>query len=244
MVPRLLLALLISSACAVADEKSRAIEALIPWLLQDAETFRRIPFPEVIAVTSGRKVLPVDRAAPDDQRILAAIGGALDAVLAEMNDPASPVRAARRVNEMSSHFETALRRKLSALPGIACDFPKTAAGVVQRSGYPDLRLADKATGRVFYLDPKLYARSSRASTLRTFYFEPRRETNKVTEDAHHLILGIEHERDGEGTVRFRRWELVDLAHFRVTLKAEFHGSNADLYRPEAIVGEGKALDPE
>ncbi|HEX4665495.1 MAG TPA: hypothetical protein VH207_02755 [Chthoniobacterales bacterium] len=29
--------------------------------------------------------------------------------------------------------------------------------------------------------------------------------------------------------------LVDLAHFHVKLKAEFQGSNRDLYRPEAIV---------
>jgi hypothetical protein len=31
-----------------------------------------------------------------------------------------------------------------------------------------------------------------------------------------------------------RWDLVDLAQFRVKLKAEFQGSNRDLYRAEAI----------
>jgi hypothetical protein len=29
--------------------------------------------------------------------------------------------------------------------------------------------------------------------------------------------------------------LVDLGHFRVRLKAEFQGSNHDMYRPEAVV---------
>jgi hypothetical protein len=29
--------------------------------------------------------------------------------------------------------------------------------------------------------------------------------------------------------------VIDLAHFKVRLKAEFQGSNRDLYRPEAIV---------
>ena len=31
---------------------------------------------------------------------------------------------------------------------------------------------------------------------------------------------------------FARWELIDLSEFRVRLKAEFEGSNADLYRPK------------
>jgi hypothetical protein len=31
------------------------------------------------------------------------------------------------------------------------------------------------------------------------------------------------------------WELVDLANFRVKLKAEFQASNRDLYKPEAVL---------
>jgi hypothetical protein len=38
-----------------------------------------------------------------------------------------------------------------------------------------------------------------------------------------------------GTGKFTCWDLVDLAHFKVKLKAEFQGSNHDIYRPEAIV---------
>ena len=93
---------------------------------------------------------------------------------------------------------------------------------------------DKATGRVIYLDPKLYAKGSRHSSLRTFYFTPKRETNKVNDDACHLIAGIEHEKTG-AEVNFTRWELIDLSRFRVRLKAEFEGSNADMYREDAVV---------
>jgi hypothetical protein len=139
---------------------------------------------------------------------------------------------------MSSKFEDAIQARLAARPGFACEFPKTAAGKHLRSGYPDIRLLDQATGRVFYLDPKLFAKGSKTSSFRTFYFEPKRETNKVNDDARHLIVGIEHERTADGTVQFRRWELIDLANFRVKLKAEFEGSNADMYRPEAVVGAG------
>jgi hypothetical protein len=106
---------------------------------------------------------------------------------------------------------------------------------VQRSGYPDLRLVDDETKRVFYLDPKLYAAGSRESSFRTFYFEPKKATNKVLDDAVHLVAGFEHEAGKDGHWKLTRWDLVDLAHFRVRLKAEFQGSNRDIYRPEAIV---------
>ena len=234
---RTLFLILIFGSVAFADEKSSAVQKLIPWLLDESDALKGIAFADVIAATSGNRVLPVDRADKETQRILAEIGAALDDVLAAMNAPDSPVRTAKRVNEMSSHFETALRNALNKSPGLACDFPKTAAGRQQRSGYPDLRLVDKATGRVLYLDPKLFAAGSKASSLRTFYFEPKHATNKVNDDANHLIVGIEHEKTDAASVRFTRWELIDLANFRVKLKAEFEGSNADLYRPEAVVRE-------
>jgi hypothetical protein len=103
-----------------------------------------------------------------------------------------------------------------------------------------LRIVDSESKRVFYLDPKLYAAGSRDSSFRTFYFEPKKTTNKVREDAVHFIVGFQHEpRDGSNsanaTWKFTRWDLVDLSHFKVKLKAEFQGSNRDMYRPEAIV---------
>ena len=237
---RLLTAIfLVLALSAIAkDDKPNVVQTLIPWLLDEGDALKGIPFSDVIAATSGRRVLPLDRVDKDTQRILAAIGHALDEVLAEMNGADSPIRSAKRVNEMSSHFEDAIRAKLNAHAGFTCTVPKTGAGRAQRSGYPDLRLVDEATGRVLYLDPKLFAVGSKGSSLRTFYFEPKRTTNKVNDDANHLIVGIEHEKADAATVRFTRWELLDLANFRVKLKAEFEGSNADMYRPEAVVGSG------
>jgi hypothetical protein len=230
----------VMALAAFADEKTGAVRTLIPWLLDKSDSLKGIPFSEVIAAASGKRVLPIDRTDKDTQRILAEIGRALDEVLGRMNAPDNPVRNAKRVNEMSSHFENALRETLNKQPGFTCAIPKTQDGRTQRSGYPDLRLADAATRRVFYVDPKLYAAGSRSSSLRTFYFEPKRATNKVNDDAAHLIAGIEHERDKDGAIHFTRWELIDLANFRVKLKAEFEASNADLYRPEAVVGSSSS----
>jgi hypothetical protein len=217
-----------------AHERPPGLQPLISWLLDHPGEFSKVPFAEVIHATTGKRILPLDLTQAADQEILSRIHRALDEVLLQMNQPDSPVRREKRINEVSAHFEHALKERLNAVPELICDFPKNASGKYQRSGYPDLRIEDRRSGRVIYLDPKIYAAQNRASTLRTFYFEPKRETNKVLEDAHHLLAGFEHDgRTGEWS--FLRWELIDLSRFNVRLKAEFQASNRDLYRPDAIV---------
>ena len=56
----------------------------------------------------------------------------------------------------------------------------------------------------------------------------------MNDDAYHPIGGVEHEKTGADVV-FTRWELIDLGGFRVRLKAEFEGRNADMYREDAVV---------
>ena len=211
------------------------VDALIPWLLQEDAELRGIPFGEVIFDATGKKVIAVDPHNETDRRVLKQISAVLDEVVRRLNGPGSAIQGVPRINEVSSHFEDLMRDLLNSAPGLSCDFPRTAADRVQRAGYPDLRLVDQATKRVFYLDPKLYAKGSRASSFRTFYFEPKKATNKVLEDAVHLVAGFEHAPGKDGHWKFTRWDLVDLAHFQVRLKAEFQGSNRDMYRPEAIV---------
>ena len=221
-------------ALAQAPEKPE-IDQLIPWLLREDHELRAIPFSQVIFDTTGKRVLAIDPRNETDQRVIKQIAGVLDEVLKRANAPGSAVAAIPRINEASSHFEDLLRELLNSEPGLTCEIPPTAENRTQRSGYPDLKLVDQKTKRVFYLDPKLYAAGSRDSSFRTFYFEPKIATNKVRDDAVHLIVGFEHEAKSGGRWNFTRWDLVDLAQFKVKLKAEFQGSNHDLYRPEAIV---------
>jgi len=237
-----------------------AVDQLIPWLLDEERQLRGIPFSEVIVDVTGKKVLPFDAKNEVDQRVRKGIAAACDETIKRLNAADNPVQKVARINEVSSHFEDTLRELLNTAPGLSCDFPRTAEGKVQRSGYPDLRIVDLASKRVFYLDPKLYAVGSRDSSFRTFYFEPKIATNKVRDDAVHFVAGFEHEpravaaslsRGDSDTAahstssgqasppgaawKFTRCDLVDLFHFQVKLKAEFQGSNRDIYRPEAIV---------
>lgn len=103
-----------------------------------------------------------------------------------------------------------------------------------------MRIVDLASKRVFYIDPKLYAVGSRDSSFRTFHFEPKLAINKVRDDPGHLVVGFEHEpRERYARWRFTLWNLVDLCQFKVKLKAEFQGSNRDMYREEAIVASSE-----
>ena len=133
-------------------------------------------------------------------------------------------------------FVSKRHASFSQLPpgaSLATSSQRRRAQVLHRR--PDLRLVDQKTRRVFYLDPKLYAVGSRDISFRAFYFEPKIATNKVRDDAVHLVVGFEHEPRKDGRWNFTRWDLVDLSQFKVRLKAEFQGSNHDMYRPEAIV---------
>jgi hypothetical protein len=238
------------------------VDQLIPWLLHEDQQLHGIPFSAVIFDTTERKVVPFQASDPADQRVAKAIGAASNETMRRMNALDSEIQHIDRINELSSHFEDTLRELLNATPGLQCDFPLTGDGKLQRSGYPDLRITDLESKRVFYLDPKLYAAGSRDSSFRTFYFEPKRSTNKVHDDGVHFIVGFEHaprseeasfgpadasesnrtvtQRHGYNAPwKFTRWVLVDLSRFTVKLKAEFQGSNHDVYRPEAIVASSE-----
>jgi hypothetical protein len=216
------------------------VDQLIPWLLDEDQQLRAIPFSEVILDTTGKKMLPFDASNPVDQRVAKAISAACDETVKRLNAAGSAIQHIDRINEVSSHFEDTLRGLLNATPGVQCDFPLTNDGKPQRSGYPDLRIVDLDSKRVFYVDPKLYVAGSREGSFRAFYFEPKKRTNKVSDDAVHFIVGFEHKPRGESGSpwRFTRWDLVDLSQFKVKLKAEFQGSNHEMYRPEAIVASG------
>ncbi len=206
--------------------------ALIRSLLAEKLSERTFAFTDVVQATAGKNVIALDRSDAAHLRIIRAIEDALTKAMPTLSQSDSPVRKLRRINEASRFFEDALMSSINATAGLRCEIPPTKQGVAQRSGYPDLRITDVATGVVAYLDPKLVEATSLKSTLRTFYFEPKDETLKINNDAIHLLCGIEHDgKDGEWT--FSQFHLVDLSSLRVRLKAEFQASNADLYEKNA-----------
>lgn len=210
-------------------------DELVKSLLGENLSKRSFAFPTIASACSGQEVIPLDAQNPAHQRVTTALHQVLAATLAELNLPASPVRSLRRINEASRFFEDGIHSRLNAMPGIVCEVPTTRAGEHQRSGYPDLKITDQASHTIFYLDPKLVEQGSAESTFRSFYFEPKNETLKITDAAIHLLVGIEHD-GADGVWNFTGWRLIDLSTLRVRLKAEFQASNAELY-------EGAVLSP-
>ena len=214
---------------------------LIRHLLDQDLGTRKFSFPDVILAGSGKKVIPSDTQTPAHKIILDTIGEAANLAVTELSTADSPIRKLRRINEASRFFENHVRKTISKHPSLSCTIPKNTQGHEQRSGYPDLLITHTDTDGTTthaYLDPKLYEEKSRASSFRTFYFEPRTRTNKIQHDALHLLIGISH--DGkEGAWTFTGWKICDLSKFHVRLKAEFQGSNRDLYRPDLIINSSK-----
>ena len=226
-----ILAGLVASAPHIRSDETKPDSAvLIEWLLQDGRDLKGIPFSEVLAATTGKKILPVN----PDAVWLKRLAAVLDRTLAAMNDPAHPIHSVGRINEASRFIEDQLMAECNKEPGWSCGIPRTSAGEEQRSGYPDLRLVldDQS---VVYLDPKLFARGSKTSTLRTFYYEPKSATSKVQDDARHLLVGVQHNGGEAGHIRFEEWDLVDVSKIKVQLKAEFQASNKDMYRSDTIL---------
>ncbi len=217
----------------IDQQTAPAQSSPIRALMETADNMADLPFREVVLAASGHRILPVDPASPEDRLLLNHLTTASDALLEWINSPGNPVRGLRRINEASSHVENELHRLLTR-GDFTCSIPLSSTGKAQRSGYPDLQITHTPTGRVTYLDPKLFEATSRHSTLRTFYYEPDALTGKVQHEARHLLLGISHDgKDGAWT--FVGWELIDLHEFHVRLKAEFQGSNKDLYQENLLL---------
>ena len=222
---------------AAPPEKESDTTALIHWLLADNRDLKGIPFSEVLAATTGKKIYPIDSSR--DAAWLAQLSKVLDKTLETLNKPEHKIHTTARVNEASRFIEDELMAQCRLVPGWSCGVPPTTDGAEQRSGYPDLRLVLE-DGSVVYLDPKLHAEGSQTSTFRTFYYEPKNSTGKIHDDARHLLVGIEHSGQEGKNLRLLAWELVDVSKLKVQLKAEFQASNKAMYAPENIVSRSSS----
>ena len=231
----------ISHAEEAIQTKTSSTRDLVQHLLDQDLGTRKFSFPEVIDAACGKKVIAANAQKLAHKKILEAISQAADAATTQLSQNDSPIHKLRRINEASRFFEDLLLKKINTSPELTCQIPKNAQGRAQRSGYPDLLITHTSadgTQTHAYLDPKLFEKKSRGSSLRTFYYEPRTRTNKIQHDALHLLLGISHD-GNQGAWVFLDWEICDLSQFQVRLKAEFQASNRDLYRKKLIIRSSK-----
>lgn len=193
-----------------------------------------IPFPLVINSITKKKIIPINDKNKVDKEIIEVVKASISKALKKMNSSNSPTNNLSRINEASRFFENFFVSDLNKLKNFECSFPLNAKGKAQRSGYPDILLKHLPSGKITYLDPKLYEKNSKKSSYRTFYYEPKFETNKVLYDAHHLIIGIGHD-GNSGKWKFVEWSLLDLTKLKIKLKLEFQASNKQMYNSNLII---------
>jgi hypothetical protein len=79
------------TATVPSSTEKAAVDALIPWLLQEDAQLRGIPFSEVIFDSTGKHVLACNPKDETNARVLKQMSSVLDEVMARLNAPQSPI---------------------------------------------------------------------------------------------------------------------------------------------------------
>ena len=128
---------LIAATPLLAEEKKSDATEFIAWLLQDDRDLRGIDFSEVLAATTGKKIIPVDSAI--DKSWLEKLAVILNQTLAKLNDPSHPIHSAGRINEASRFIEDELLAACSSINRgkVVCTTRLLKGGVARtRTGAP------------------------------------------------------------------------------------------------------------
>ncbi len=232
------MAVLAMAPSLAAEPQDKPLAGVVQAVIEASANLDGVPFPDVIFASTGCRILPVRPESHHDQLLLEMLASVMNSTLDSLNGPDSPAIRAARINEASQFFESVIAETINSLPDWRCRRPHTSAGRTQTAGYPDLEILHLPTNSLTYLDPKVFAAGTESSSLRTFYFEPQNETSKVTSDARHLLVGIAHE-EQEGRRAFVSWQIIDLTHLSVRLKAEFQASNRDMYAIPPLIRSGR-----
>lgn len=210
----------------MVSEREKQLEDVLAQFLRPV---RGIPFEVIINSLCNSKV--VQFAADQPENI-----GNLNAMAAAMRDVCATVRATpiqrSRPNEVGNDMEPFV---ISALKcqGLQSAAPRTRGGFGKSTGYPDIRI--DAQPFPIYLEVKTYAAATQDTTMRSFYLSPA-EDPKVCEDAHHLLVGFEIERNGNFFAP-AAFKIVDLYGLNCDMKAEFNSDNRRLYQPDRILAQ-------
>lgn len=231
----ILIALLGSTLQTQASESNTV--STVRVLAESALDADYIPFSSVVLATSGYQVHPLDTNSADQIELIRKLSLAASNTVVQVRN--TPIQAARP-NEAGNRIEAYVKNALEAV-GLTSRTPVNSVGKAQSTGYPDIEI----TGEPHcYLELKTYSATARRSSQRTFYYSPS-NTPKVTQDALHLLLAFQLEKEvrDSKTIFFpSRWELISLENLHVKMKLEFNQSNRGLYGKDAdtrLIAEGE-----
>jgi len=208
----------------MSSEREKQLEKA---LAQFIKPMKGIPFEVVIQGLCGvsvEKFTPTEGPNSDIlQQIVTAMRTACEKV------QKSPIERPRP-NEVGNDMEPFVITSLTDL-GVCAAAPQTKEGKGKSTGYPDVRI--ETNGIPIYLEVKTFAAKNHNTTQRSFYLSPS-QSPKVIENAFHLLVGFEIERNGNlyAPVAF---EIVDLYGLDCDMKSEFNSDNKRLYEKNRIL---------
>lgn len=172
----------------------------------------------------------------DDASLVAKLKSAAEHLIASTKS--HPIKTGR-VNELGNNIEEPLLQACVQV-GLSASWPARSDGSGGRSGYPDIAISFE--GRRSFLEAKVIASGSEASSFRSFYLSPS-DNPKVCEDARHILMAFTHKRVENSEAGLEQYELVDfkivdLALVCGKIKFEYQSSNRDMYLGEAVLAKG------
>jgi hypothetical protein len=187
---------------------------------------------------SGHDLIPVSAAGDEDKELIAKFVDV--AKLTGRLVDAEPIKRPRP-NEVGNDIELFVIKAANQLR-LNATRPETKDGKKKSTGYPDILILDRF-GRYTYVDCKVYANGTEATTMRSFYLSPS-ENFKVSRDARHLLLAFGYESESinnssNSFYRVRSYKLVDLYGLKCDVKYEFNSDNQRLYEDRHILAHGE-----
>ena len=210
----------------MSSEREKKLEEA---LAQFIKPMKGIPFEVIIQALCS---MAVERFNPQEQTNRKT----LDQIVSAMRQACQTVQGnpieRPRPNEVGNDMEPFVITSLNDV-GLVAAAPKTKDGKGKSTGYPDVRI-ETMEGAI-YLEVKTYAARNHKTTQRSFYLSPS-ESPKVIENAFHLLVGFEIERNGNLYTPIA-FEIVDLYGLDCDMKAEFNSDNRRLYEDHRILAQ-------
>jgi hypothetical protein len=218
------------------DDKERLI-VLEQALAQMLKPMKGIPFSVIVKSLAERQVIQIDKADAADIELLKRLQKAIQFCSSELKS--NPIRRSRP-NEVGNDLEAYVMRALPKA-GLTPARPTSQAGLGKSTGYPDILVRD-AGNRATYLECKIFAPGSDATTMRSFYLSPS-DSFKVCLDARHLLLAFGMEASliaGSRDSMYipRSYKLIDLHDLLCDVKYEFNSDNRRLYATSMMLLQG------
>ncbi len=216
--------------------KEQYIKGLEVTIQKFLEPVGGIPFPIAIKALTGFEVIPFDKEKRINKDFLKKL---IKAAQIAGEQAFEEGIFTDRPNEAGNRIEPFVLQALNET-GLKATKPQTMSGKRKAAGYPDIQVISEE-GLVSYLDCKTFSTRTKEQSFRTFYFSPS-DDPKITANAYHLLMSFELDialRNNETAFVPISWQIYTLDKLLVEVKHEFNASNRDLYKPEALLAQGR-----